>query len=237
MKTKIMGIIIRRLRKSGESGCKQKVRVFLVCLICMLFLSPALCHATTVAFYTDGVIQEGDEYRYVSVYNDATVDMTGGIVTKIFTAYDSSTVNISGGALNILDSFDSSTLNLSGNPQINDIEVYFSGTVNMLSGTVGSVEIHNIANLYGGIISDYLLATSTVNIYGYGFEYAPLSGDYRGGQLTGFWMNDAPFSIDLYYSDTPGGPIIDTYAHIVLIPEPATLLLLGLGVLILKKRN
>jgi hypothetical protein len=137
-----------------------------------------------------------------------------------------------------LDSFDSSTLNLSGNPQINDIGVYFSGTVNMFGGTIGSVQIDNIANLYGGIISDYLLATSTVNIYGYNFQYNPLAGDYRGGQLTGFWMNDTPFSIDLYaVYNPPYGGTIDTWSHVVLIPEPATILLLGLGVLMLKKRN
>jgi hypothetical protein len=203
-------------------------------ILILVFLLPALCHATTVAFYTDGVIQDGDVYDYVSVYNNAKVDMSGGTVSEILTAYSSSTINISGGILNILDSWDSSILTLVGNPQINELGVSFSGRANIFGGTINFLKVgsSNPVNLYDGIISDYLLATSTVNIYGYDFQYNPLAGDYRGGQLTGFWMDDTPFSIDLYYDDTPGGVPVDTYAHIVLIPEPATLLLLGLGVLL-----
>jgi len=213
---------------------REKIQDILI----LVFLLPALCQATTVAFYTDGVIQEGDVYSYVYVYNNATVDMTGGVVTTVLVAYDSSTVNISGGILHqIGSSYESaaSTLNLSGSMQADEVEIGGSSVLNMFDGTIGSVEIDNIANLYGGIISDYLLATSTVNIYGYDFQYNPLAGDYRGGQLTGFWLNDTPFSIDLYYDDTPGGSLVDTYPHIVLIPEPATILLLGLGILLQRR--
>ena len=219
------------------------MREKIIDILILMLLSPALCLATlatNIDFYTDGVIQEGDEYRYVGVYNNAKVDMTGGIVIVQLGAYDSSTVNISGGVLNGVftsGASTASTLNLSGSMQADGVRIWGSGTLNMFGGTIGSVQIDNIANLYGGIISDYLLATSTVNIYGYNFQYNPLAGDYRGGQLTGFWMNDTPFSMDLYYDDTPGGGLVDTWSHIVLIPEPATLLLLGLGVLMLKKRN
>jgi len=216
---------------------REKIHTILI----LVLLSPALCQATIVAFYTDGLIQDGDVYDYVSVYNDATVDMTGGIVTVQLGAYDSSTVNISGGVLHGVftsaGASTASTLNLSGSMQADAVGIWGLGTLNMFGGTVRSVENNNIANLYGGIISDYLWATSTVNIYGYGFQYNPLAGDYRGGQLTGFWMNDTAFSIDLWYLNVPYAPLIDTWPHIVLIPEPATLLLLGLGVLILKKRN
>ena len=213
----------------------------LTILTVVILLGACNVQATTIAFYSDGVIQEGDEYSYVGVYDDATVNMTGGIVTVQLKACDLSTVNISGGILHaVFTSYGSaSTLNLSGSMQANGVEIGRSGVLNMFGGSLGSVEIYsaNAANLYGGTISDYLLATSTVNIYGYGFEYDPLAGDYRGGQLTGFWGDDTPFSIDLYYDDTPGGAIIDTYPHIVLIPEPTTILLLTLGGLILKKRN
>jgi len=155
--------------------------------------------------------------------------MTGGVVTSQLGAYDSSTVNISGGILGgVFTSVESvaSTLNLSGSMQADGVEIWGSGSLNMFGGTVGSVGIHNVANLYGGTISDYLLATSTVNIFGYDFEYDPLAGNYQGGQLIGFWLDD-----------TPGGPIIDTWPHIVLIPEPASLLLFGLGGLFLRRRS
>jgi hypothetical protein len=228
---------MRWIRKSGESGGKQKVRVFLVCLICMLFLSPALCRATIVAFYTDGVIKDGDEYVSVGVYDNAIVNMTGGIVTFQLTSYESSVVNISGGILNAIVCRDESTLSLYGNMEAVGVSVSGSGTMNMYSGTIDSLKISSLKEvyLYGGEINDYLRATSMVNIYGHDFQYNPLAGDYRGGQLTGFWLDDTPLSIDLYYDDTPGGPIIDTYPHIVLIPEPSTILLLGLGVLLQRR--
>ena len=159
----------------------------LTILTVVILLGACETCATNITFFEDGVIQDGDVYDVVGIFDHATVDMFGGNVGLI-EAWNYSTVN-----------------------------------------------------LYGGIISDYLLAygddSLTVNIYGYGFEYDPLAGDYRGGQLTGFWLDDTPFSIDLYYDDTPGGAIIDTYPHIVLIPEPTTILLLTLGGLILKKRN
>jgi len=218
----------------------MKTKKLSIIVASVIFLAAGQAWTTTIAFYSDGVIQNGDEYSYVSVYNDAIVDMTGGTVTIQLGAYDSSTVNISGGVLNgVFTSGESvdSTLNLSGSMQADEVEIWGSGTLNMLGGTIGSVEIHNVANLYGGTISDYLLATSTVNIYGYDFEYDPLAGNYQGGQLTGFWLDDTPFSIDLYYQDIPGAPIIDTWSHIVLIPEPTTILLLAIGGIILRKRD
>jgi hypothetical protein len=215
---------------------KKKIIMIVVGMI-LMFLS-AKGHAIT-NFYDDAVIQEGDVYDYVHVYNDAIIDISGGIVTALG-AYDSSTINLSGGVLDSLSATEYSTINLSGDTQIGGLGNYDSGITNMYGGTVGSMKVgsSNPVNLHGGVISDYLKAVSTVNIYGYGFEYDPLAGDYRGGQLTGFWLDDTPFSIDLF--GDPGGPSsapIDTYSHIVLIPEPATILLLGLGGLFLRKRN
>lgn len=198
---------------------------------------------TTIAFYEDGVIEDGDVFSWVSVYNDATVNMSGGVVTSQLSAYDFSLVNISGGILEATISTDASTVNLSGNMQANQLGVSGSGTANMYGGTVGFIEAwnHSTVNLYGGTISDYVLAygdeSLVVNIYGYDFNYDALGGSYGGGQLTGFWLDDSPFTIDLWYSSNPGEATIDTYSHIVLVPEPATVLFLGAGMLMLRRRR
>ena len=220
---------------------REKIHTILM----FLLLSPALCHATNIAFYTDGVIQEGDEYVSVGVYNNARVDMTGGIVTNQLTTYDYSTLNALGGLLEAIVSVEFSTVNLSGVVRIGGMTVEESSAVNMFGGEVDSLKIlkigsSNPVNLYGGIISDYLLATSTVNIYGYDFQYNPLAGDYGGGQLTGFWLDDMPFSIDLYaVYNPPYGATIDTWSHVVLreIPEPCTLALLAFGAIIHLRRR
>jgi len=207
----------------------------------LLTLSQA--RATIIGFYTDGVIQEGDVYSDVYIYNYATVDMTGGIVTVQLTTYDYSTLNASDGVLEAIAADGFSTVNLSGVVEINVMSIGESGSVNMFGGNVGSMKAwnHSTVNLYSGTISDYLLAYGSedlvISIYGYGFEYDPLAGNHQGGQLTGFWLDDTPFSIDLYYDDTPGGPVIDTWSHIVLIPEPTTILLLTVGGIMLRKRD
>jgi len=214
--------------------------ILIVVGMVLMFLS-AKGHSLT-NFYDDAVIQEGDVYDYVHVYNDAIIDITGGIVTSLG-AYDSSTINLSGGVLDSLSATESSTMNLYGDTQIGSLGDYDSGITNMYGGTVDFMKAWNYStvNLYGGIISEYLKAYGTedlvISIYGYGFEYDTLAGDYGGGQLTGFWLDDTPFSIDLFGDPGgPGGAPIDTYSHIVLIPEPATILLFGLGALILKAR-
>jgi len=226
---------MRRLRKSGESGCMPKVRVFLVCLACLL-VSTNVGWSVSKFFYEDGTIQEGEIYSYVGVYDDATVDMTGGEVTWGLTAYDTSTVNISGGFVQALGG-DSTKINISGTMEGDTFRIIRSSSVNMSGGTFDIMEVGTLggAYLYNGVISDYLLAVSTVDIYGYGFQYNPLAGDYRGGQLTGFWMDDTPFSIDLYaVYNPPYGGTIDTWSHISLheIPEPCTLALLAFGAII-----
>ena len=209
----------------------MKTKIITIVTAAVILLGVSEAWATSISFYEDGVIQEGDVYDYVGVFNDATVDMTGGIVTIVLSANDQSTVNVSGGVLGRLGSGEFSTLNLSGDMETSELEVHNSSTMSMFGGNVGSMKVgsSNPVNLHGGVISDYLKAVSTINIYGYGFYYNPLAGNYMGGQLTGFWLDDTPFSIDLYYEDEPSGPLIDTWSHIVLIPEPVTILLLGLG--------
>ena len=70
--------------------------------------------------------------------------------------------------------------------------------------------------------------TTWVHIYGYDFNNDP----YTGSPLTGFWAGGTPFSINLVDST------ISTYDQIVFhAPEPASMILFGLGGLFLRKRK
>jgi hypothetical protein len=194
-----------------------------------------------ISFHENGEIHEGDVYDYVSVYDNAIVNMTGGSVTIGISAYDSSTVNMSNGFVSYLSGIESSAINLTGNAFINDVLIVQTSFFSMTGGTVGRLDAETSGGtyLYNGIISDYLLATNNVNIYGYGFIYDADAGEHSGGQLTGFWGDGTQFNIDLVKYSKGGTPPVDTWTQISLheIPEPVTLLffILGAGFLPRKK--
>jgi len=93
-------------------------------------------------------------------------------------------------------------------------------------------ELEKTAKTKQEIEALYATDASVVNIYGYAFNYDPLGGSRNGGQLTGFWEGGNPFSIDFLDNIETGSTYYD---HVVLIPEPATLLLLGLGAVMLRR--
>jgi hypothetical protein len=151
--------------------------------------------AANVEFYSDATIGNGDVYDWVYVYDTppdyTVVDMYDGSVF-VFVTYDSSTVNIYGGALEWgIVAYESSTINI------------YDGTIlidNPLFGDSSTV------NIYGGDVrlgAPSFDEFATLNIYGYDFNY-------NGFTLTGFLSDDSPFEfIEIYPSD---------YTHISLIP-------------------
>jgi hypothetical protein len=89
----------------------------------------------------------------------------------------------------------------------------------------------SIINIYGGGIT--LLSaidSSIVNLYAYDVIHTYTGGIYDEGQVMGkYLLDDTAFCFDL--------PNSGTFSHINVIPEPTTLVLLGLGFLALRKRN
>ena len=146
-----------------------------------------ISHATTMTFYADGVIQAGDIYDIVEVYDTpparTTVDMTGGQVDSMST-FDTSVVNI-GGSVGFLQTNDSSTVNLSGSGFIDGgISLNNSSTLNFRGGAWEADSGYLVAfdsstlNVYDGIVglvsgANVVIAdNSTANIYG-GYAQAP----------------------------------------------------------------
>ncbi len=200
-------------------------------------------------FTSSGQILDGEEWNNVSIYNDATiVDMLGGNVDSIST-FDASTISVTGGQVNMLgvgrlstahvsggfvyglDAWDQSSVIFSEDADVFAPRVCNFANLTMNDGTVnhlGAIDA-GIINLYGGLISDYLVALdySVVNIFGYDLLKTNTGGKYAYGQVYGFWTDGTAFTIDLNGSET--------YSHINLIPEPTSLLLFGLGALLLRK--
>jgi len=163
-------------------------------------------------FTSSGEINVGETWDAVWIYNNATVvDMLGGSIDGTL-SYDASKVNVYDGEIRwgILAA-DSSTVNVYGGTiNLESLGVYPSATVNFYGG---SLLVGNSPSLWD---------LSTVNIYGYGFDY---DGQSR---LTGFLLDDSPF---LFRELLPAD-----YERLNLIPEPATILLFGLGSVLIRKR-
>lgn len=89
----------------------------------------------------------------------------------------------------------------------------------------GNLNITSAYIAYGYFIGeDYIDAGSTINIYGYGFDY-----DVTNQILSGYLQDNNYFQI---------GEVNEfEYTSFNLIPEPATLLLFGLGGLLLRKQK
>ena len=226
-------------------------------LVAVLLVSAANARAVTDKdFYSNGVIQHGDEYSNVGVYDtvgDHTiVDMTGGTVDSLC-AHHESIVNVSGGDIATLRSRDSSSVNVFGcsiyelyaddrgtvhiwdNAHVDILRTRSDSMTTVAGGTLGLISASRFGsvNLIGGLIYDYLAAgdSGIINIYGYHLTKIDTGGHYGSGFVSGEWLDKTAFNIDL------SGP--GTYSRIIFheIPEPATVLLIVIGSVCLGKRR
>jgi hypothetical protein len=165
--------------------------------------------------------------EYIFSYNSSQVDISGGSIESRLFSYDSSQINISGGSISLLGSHGTSQVDISG------------GSI----GWLYSLDFSQV-DISGGSIVGYLQLSnqSLIQIFGSGFAVDGLPFGY--GELTSLYGGsplDEPYR-HLTGTLLNGGFIdsdfrIGSVARIVLIPEPATLLLLGLGGLFLRRKR
>lgn len=184
-------------------------------------------------FYSSGQIVSGETWDFIIIYNDNTVvDMSGGQIRNLET-HDKSVFNFSGGqvtaAIDIgpLGAAHISDGILNSGDLIFDHDSY--GLISGGSITAGRLKMYGdaIIDIRGGLVqfSDFDMAgvvPSTINIYGYNFNYS-------GNVISGYLSDGNTFSI--------GGVNQSEYLRFNLIPEPVTLLLFGIGGLLIRKRH
>ena len=176
------------------------------------------------------VFTEGSE-TFVNMFNDASAEISGGYIAE-FSMYDNTTADITGGQISILWGQGSSSVDVYAGSDISLLRPNDSSTSNVYDGQINHLFVlgDSITNIYGGEFEQGLSANDSalIMMYAENIFWDPEGGSGSSfGVLSGTWLSDGdPFTID--YVD------IDCFDHIVFIPEPSTILLIGLDGLILR---
>lgn len=196
----------------------------LVGMICaILILLPVCANATTIDFYNDGWITDGNVFDTVNIWNTSNVSMTGGDVDFMY-SYNSSRLNLSGGLISRFWSYGDSIVNITGGKVDTFIYAYDNSILNISGGIVNCfINLHNssVLNLSGGIEHAWIYPdTGTVNFYGRDLTWV-IDSEKR---VHGYWADNSEFLITLARIEN---------ANIVFheIPEPAMITLLLAGIL------
>jgi hypothetical protein len=196
----------------------MKRMAMLFILLCVFSTADAasLVVLSDMSLY-DGVYDGG------SLHNGSTLDMYGGTIGGLFMFDDfvspDNVLNLYAGSI--------ASLNIAGG----ELNV-FGGSIVYFGAGYGKG-----ANLYGGNITAMESVAAPIHVYGYDFQYIDNPGPIglNGGQLVGYWEDHSPFSIECY--DSTGNSTY--YDHVILheIPDPATLLLLALGAVLVRRKR
>ncbi len=179
-----------------------------------------------------------DYGEYISGWGNSTVDIHGGSLYQ-FTAYDNCQVTADGGDTSSLYLEDDSTLDMSGGwhrvVAHGNNSVSIEGGYLYLSCYAGGTSTMEIS---GGYIIDDIAAdgNAVITIYGTGFNHDygelpvgdPVKWSQFSGNVTGYIGGENYVSFNYY--------VFDNAKIILAVPEPATFLLLGLGVVMLRRK-
>jgi len=196
------------LRKSSRWLTPEIVAIMVG--VTLFVLSPAQAMTWTEGHHE---IVDGDVYGEVYIFNDVTLDILGGDIARL-AANDNTYTNWYDGEMNTLWARDDSIVNIYG------------GTLDILGVTENS-----LVSLYGGNLNRLGITNNgLLNLYAYDVICHPEGGLYDRGWLEGRYISsDLYFNIDFVE--------LGTCSHINIVPEPSTLLLLGLGGLLLRRRK
>ncbi len=172
-------------------------------------------------------------------FENSEVNLLGGEIARNLVAFDNSRITVSDGEIGeLLGASGNSQVTISGGHIGIEVDAYMNSQVTFSGGVLGyqlRANGHSHVIISGGQVGYELWATqnSIMTISGTDFSIDSFSVGYgeitaTSGILTGTLASGEIINNNFYiYQD----------ASIVLVPEPATVLLLALGGLMLRKRR
>jgi len=216
---------------------RAKITIYLLAILAIA----ASTHAQDFTLTNNEHLDVTSDYHYGYLWDSSTANVTTGGSMSYAQANDEAILNISGGKVEELEASNNSTLNIYNGLVTDDIDAYHNTNVNIFGGSVDGLRTYDnsTVNMSGGSISEDGLQVwdaSIVIFDGYDFTLDDgLSWDIDGqtilgtGTLSGTWFDNTSFAIPIDKHDIT--------ATIMAVPEPATLLLLTLGGLLLRRKN
>jgi len=198
---------------------------------------------TANSYHAEGKLYDQSRAEIVSggsvddlyAYNFSTVDVSGGDVGKLY-GWGSITINVRGGYLGNLYACGSSPVDISAG-NVHSLQTYNSSTTNISSGEIDSIYATNdsTVDISGGSVSRlYATGSSMLTFHGRDFGLSSglsLDGNrLQGtGYLSGQWLNGIPWQTHIIGNSGE--------AVIRIIPEPATCIMLSMGLTALLRRR
>jgi len=191
----------------------------------------------TISAGTHVDLVNGGSVSNLGAYNSATITMTGGSVEWNLGANDSSTITISGGSVPTFEASDNSTATILGGVISNGIIAYLNATITVSGGSLGPLLTKHDATIFLNgtdfqadgdplMLGDKLSDFGTLDTDAF--------GDYYTGTVTGILSDSSALNttFKIYNTGINAGT-----ADIIIIPEPATIFMLGLGALTLLRKK
>ncbi len=199
----------------------MKTKIITVILI-LLSISPV--QAVYHIDFTEGYNQldTTERVEHVYVFNDAILDVVNCNLGDL-TGYNNTLINWYYGDIFTFGVSDNSIANIYGG---NSNKTNF----NIIVGGNGTINLYDMSKDGAFLtINFYPGQNGKLNIYARDVVYTPYSND-SGGILSGQFLTEKGTSFSIRTPDDP-------FSHINIIPEPSTLLLLGTGCLLLRRRK